>query len=128
LLEPFDVAAGGALGLENLQLTSDLQQGFGVNAVKSLGSAVDLTYADTFNLPRRQSLTLAAHPSVGTQFNVSMYNTQGESLVALQQPTATAALQPGIGNTSTIPMDTGANGVDFKFEEKFPWHASHPPH
>jgi hypothetical protein len=120
LLEPFDVAAGGALGLSNLEITNDLQAGFGLNAVKAFGKTMTLVYADTFNLPRRQSLTLQAHPSAGMQYSLSLYNTQGESLMALEQPLAMSALQPGFGNSATIPMDTGANGVDLKLEKKFP--------
>lgn len=120
LLEPFDVAAGGALGLQNLQITNDLQGGFGVNAVKAFGKTMSLVYADTFNLPRRQSLTLQARPSNSLDYSLSMYNTQGESLMALQQPSAVSALQSGFGNSTTVPMDTGANGVDFKVEKRFP--------
>ncbi len=120
LLEPFDVAAGGALGLQNLQITNDLQGGFGLNAVKAFGKTMSLVYADTFNLPRRQSLTLQARPSNALDYSLSMYNTQGESLMALQQPSAVSALQNGFGNSTTVPMDTGANGFDIKVEKRFP--------
>ncbi len=120
LLEPFDVAAGGALGLSNLQITNDLQGGFGVNAVKALGKTVNFIYADTFSLPRRESITVAAHPSDAMEVDLTTYNTQGQSLLALQSPTAVNALQPGFGNTTTIPMDTGQSGVDLKLEKKFP--------
>ncbi len=121
LLEPFDVAAGGALGLANLQITNDLQGGMGLNAVKAFGKTMSLIFADTFNEPRRQSLTLQAHPTDATQYSVAFYNTQGATLLGLEEPTAMESLQDGYGNTATMPMDTGANGVDFKLQHKFPF-------
>jgi len=79
-----------------------------------------LIYADTFSLPRRQSITLQAHPAPATVYSLAFFNTQGANIFELQQPSAVSALQPGIGTIGTIPMDTGTNGISFKVLKKFP--------
>jgi len=117
LLEPLSVALGGGLGLENLQLTTDIQGGLGVHAVKALGKNVSFVFADTFNQARRQSWSLDIHPSDRTQLEFTAYSSQGSNLLGF-----TPLLVQGLDTPSaaTIPLDTGANGVDFKIGRKFP--------
>jgi translocation and assembly module TamB len=117
LLEPMSVALGGSLGLENLQLTTDIQGGLGLNAVKALGKDVSFIFADTFNQARRQSWSLDVHPSDRTQLELTAYSSQDSNLLGF-----TPLLVQGLamGNAATIPLDTGTNGVDFKLARKFP--------
>ena len=117
LLEPLSVALGGGLGLENLQLTTDVQGGLGVNAVKALGRDVSFVFADTFNQARRQSWSLDVHPSDRTQLEFTAYSSQGSHLLGF-----TPLLVQGLDapSAATIPLDTGANGVDLKIGRKFP--------
>ncbi|MDQ2866510.1 MAG: translocation/assembly module TamB [Candidatus Eremiobacteraeota bacterium] len=119
LLEPFSVAAGGALGLSNLQVTGGLGSGLGVSAVKAFGKTVNVVYADTFNLPRRQSISIQVNPGKSTQLQLTAYTTQGQTLFALEQPPASTSSQ-GFGNITTIPTGSGANGIDFSLKRTFP--------
>ncbi len=116
LLEPLSVAAGGTLGLENLQITNDVQRGLGVNAVKAFGRYVSFVFADTFNEPRRQSWSLRAHQSDRTQFELTAYSSQ-ETLLGYE-PLLVQGL--AMGSVATIPLDTGANGVNLKVQRTFP--------
>ncbi len=117
LLEPLSVALGGGLGLENLQLTTDIQGGLGINAVKALGRNVSFVFTDTFNQARRQSWSLDVHPSDRTQLEFTAYSSQGSHLLGF-----TPFLVQGLNapSAATIPLDTGANGVDLKIGRKFP--------
>jgi hypothetical protein len=116
LLEPLSVAIGGSLGLQNLQITNDVQSGLGLNAVKAFGKNVNFIFADTFNEPRRESWSLQAHPSDRTQFELTVYSSQETSFG--YQPFLVQRLD--MGNAATIPLDTGTNGVDLKVQRKFP--------
>ena len=117
LLEPLSVALGGGLGLENMQLTTDIQGGLGVNAVKALGRDVSFVFADTFNQARRQSWSLDVHPSDRTQLEFTAYSSQGSNLLGFTPLLVQGIDAPG---AATIPLDTGANGVDLKIGRKFP--------
>jgi hypothetical protein len=117
LLEPLSVAIGGSLGLQNLQITNDVQDGLGLNAVKAFGKNVNFVFADTFNEPRRESWSLQAHPSDRTQFELTTYTSQGTGLIGYR-PFLVEQLDTG--NVATIPLDTGSNGVDVKLQRKFP--------
>ena len=117
LLEPLSVALGNSLGLQNLQITNDLQGGFGVNAVKTIGKNVNFVFAQTFNQPRRTAWSIQAHPNVGTQLNLTAYTSQDTQALGYQ-PTLVQNLN--YGSTTLIPLDTGTNGIDFKYQRKFP--------
>jgi hypothetical protein len=116
LLEPLSLAVGGSLGLQNLQITNDVQSGLGLNAVKAFGKNMNFVFADTFNEPRRESWSLQAHPSDRTQFELTAYSSQDTNLG--YQPFLLNRLD--MGNAATIPLDTGTNGVDLKVQRKFP--------
>ena len=116
LLEPLSVAAGGTLGLQNLQITNDVQRGLGVNAVKAFGKYVSFVFADTFNEPRRQAWSLRAHQSDRTQFELTAYSSQ-DTLLGYE-PLLVQGL--AIGSVATIPLDTGANGINLKVQRTFP--------
>ena len=117
LLEPLSVALGNSLGLQNLQITNDLQGGFGVNAVKTIGKNVNFVFAQTFNQPRRTAWSIQAHPNVATQLNLTAYTSQDTQALGYQ-PTLVQNLN--YGSTTLIPLDTGTNGIDFKYQRKFP--------
>lgn len=117
LLEPLSVALGGSLGLQNLQITNDIQGGLGVNAVKTIGKNVDFIFAQTFNQPRRTAWTVQANPNVGTQYQLTAYTSQDTQALGYQ-PILVQNLN--YGNSTTIPLDTGTNGIDFKYRRKFP--------
>lgn len=117
LLEPLSAALGGSLGLENLQLTTDVQGGLGLNAVKALGRDVTFVFADTFNQARRQSWSLDVHPSDRTKLELTAYSSQGSNLLGFTPLLVQGINAPG---AATIPLDTGTNGVDFKFARTFP--------
>jgi hypothetical protein len=78
---------------------------------------VNFVFADTFNEPRRESWSLQAHPSDRTQFELTTYTSQGTGLTGYR-PFLVEQLDTG--NVTTIPLDTGSNGVDVKLQRKFP--------
>ncbi|HEY1655073.1 MAG TPA: translocation/assembly module TamB domain-containing protein [Candidatus Tumulicola sp.] len=117
LLEPLSLALGENLGLTNLQITSDVQAGLGVSAAKAFGKNLTFIFAQSFNETRRTSWTLQAHPSIGTQLQLTAYTTQSVSVFALSQPPAQYANGT---NLSTVLLGTGTNGLDFKFKRTFP--------
>lgn len=118
VLEPFSSQLGGGLGLENLQITSDLQSGLGVNAVKGIGKNLNAVYADTFGIPRRQSISLQTRRASNLQYAFTMFNTQGATLAGAQQPVLVNAMS--IGNAATLPSDTGGNGFNFELKRMYP--------
>ena len=117
LLEPLSVALEGGLGLQNVQITNDVQGGLGLNAVKTFGRYVSFVFTDTFNEARRQSWSLDVHPSDRTQLELTTYTSQNSSLLGFT-PLLVQGLE--MGNAATIPLDTGTNGIDVKIARKFP--------
>lgn len=121
LLEPISASLGGSLGFTEVQITSDIQTGLGVNAVKALGKYVNAIYAQSFGYPRTQSIALEAHPNVATGLRLSAYTSTGPTLFALQQQPQPIAF--GVLNlnplTAYSPI-TGTNGVTFAYLRKFP--------
>lgn len=117
VLEPFSAELGEGLGLQNLQITNDLQGGLGINAVKGLGKNLNAVYADTFGLPRRESLSLQTRYESAIQYAFTMFNTQGGSLVGMEQPVLVNALS--IGNPANLSQSNG-NGFDFEVKRTYP--------
>jgi hypothetical protein len=121
LLEPLNTSLGNALGFTEVQITSDIQTGLGVNAVKAFGKFVNAIWSESFGYPRTQAVALEAHPDAGTGLRLTAYSSEGPTLFALeQQPTPDAS---GVLNlsplTSLTPMN-GQNGVTFQYQRKFP--------
>jgi autotransporter translocation and assembly factor TamB len=120
LLEPLSTAVGDTLGLNNFEITNDLQSGLGVSAVKNLGENVSFIFAQTFNETRRTAYTVQYRPNVASQLQLTTYTSTQSNVFALQpfisQTTPTAS---GL-STTTIPLDTGTNGIAFKYSRTFP--------
>ncbi|HEX3670916.1 MAG TPA: translocation/assembly module TamB domain-containing protein [Candidatus Cybelea sp.] len=121
LLEPLSASLGGSLGFTEVQITSDIQTGVGVNAVKAFGKYVNAIYAQSFGYPRTQSVGLEARPNAGTGLRLTAYTSTGPTLFALQQQPQPIAF--GVLNlnplTAYSPI-TGTNGVTFNYLRKFP--------
>jgi hypothetical protein len=117
LLEPFSAAAGSALGLQNLQISNTLQSGLGVNAMKALGKTAHIVFADSFGEPRRQSLGLQVDPSRGTRVDVTAYSADAPTLFT----NVPVVLNPNaIGNNTTIPDQSGEQGIALRLFRTFP--------
>jgi len=117
LLEPFSAAAGSALGLQNLQLSNDLQSGLGVNAMKALGKTAHIVFADSFGEPRRESLGLQVDPSRGTRVDLTAYTADAPTLFT----NVPVVLNPNaIGNNTTIPDESGEQGIALRLLRTFP--------
>jgi autotransporter translocation and assembly factor TamB len=121
LLEPLSASLGGALGFTEVQITSDIQTGLGVNAVKAFGKNVNAIFAQSFGYPRTQSIAFEARPDIGSGLRLTAYSSTGPTLFALQQQPQPIAF--GVLNlnplTAYTPM-SGTNGVSFAYERKFP--------
>jgi len=120
MLEPLSSSVAGALGFSDAQITTDLQTGLGVNAVKAFGKNVNAIFAQTFGYPRTQSVTLDAHPNVATSLRLSAYTTSGPTLFALQQPQAAGTGVLQLNPYTVLPPANGANGVTFSYVKRFP--------
>jgi hypothetical protein len=116
LLEPISTSVGRALGFTEVQITSDLQTGLGVNAVKAFGRYVSAIFSQTFGYPRTASIALEAHPNDSTGLRLTAFNSFGPTIFALQQPQPVTAA--GVGNvnpaTSFTPIG-GESGVSFLY-------------
>jgi autotransporter translocation and assembly factor TamB len=120
LLEPLSVAVGDTLGLENFQITNDLQTGLGISAVKKIGDKISFIFAETFNETRRTAYTVQYRPNISSQLQMTAYTSLQQNPFATQ-PFLTQTTSTGTGiSTSTIPIDTGGNGIDFKYQRTFP--------
>lgn len=120
LLEPLSLAFGGALGLRNLQITNDMQHGLGVNAVKAFGKTANLVFADTFNEPRQESLSLQMHPSRGTRFDITAYTADRPALFETNLNPYAGAQTNGFGSYATIQPESGTSGFDVFWKRVFP--------
>jgi autotransporter translocation and assembly factor TamB len=120
LLEPLSTAVGDTLGLNNFQITNDLQSGLGVSAVKNLGENVSFIFAQTFNETRRTAYTVQYRPDIASQLQLTTYTSTQANIFALQPFVNQTTTTPTGISTTTIPLDTGTNGVDFKYSRTFP--------
>lgn len=120
LLEPLSASLGGAFGFTEVQITSDIQTGLGVNAVKAFGKNVNAIFGESFGYPRTQSVALEAHPNVGTGLRLTAYTSTGPSLFAVQQPQPIAYGVLNLNPLTTYTPASGTSGVSFAFQRKFP--------
>jgi hypothetical protein len=121
LLEPLNASLGGALGFTEVQITSDLQTGLGLNAVKAFGKYVNAIWSQSFGYPETQAIALEAHPNVGTGLRLTAYTSQGPTLFALQQQPHPIGFD--VLNLNPLTAFTpigGENGVSFQYQRKFP--------
>jgi hypothetical protein len=121
LLEPLNASLGSALGFTAVQITSDVQAGLGINAVKAFGKNTNAIFAQSFGYPRTQSVGLEAHPNAASALRFTAYSSTGPTLFALQQQPQPIAF--GVMNlnplTALAPI-SGQNGVTFSYVRKFP--------
>jgi autotransporter translocation and assembly factor TamB len=118
LLEPLSAQLGASLGLENFQITSDLQRGLGLSASRAIGRNLNFTYSDTFGQPRRQAITIQTRGEATYQFALTLYTTTGQLASAVTQPIVITPLS--IGDFALIPIGSGENGFDFRVKRTFP--------
>jgi autotransporter translocation and assembly factor TamB len=121
LLQPLSSSVAGALGFTEVGITSDIQTGLGINAVKKLGKNVNAVYSQTFGYPRTQAITLEANPSVGTGYRLNWYTTVGPSLFVLQGSQPAAGMDVlNLNRLTQLPPPTGTNGINLQYLRKFP--------
>lgn len=120
LLEPLSTSAGSSVGFTEVQITSEIQTGLGINAVKAFGKFVNAIYSQTFGYPQTQSIALEANPTPGTGLRLSAYSAEGPSLFSLQQPQAAAAGVMNVNPATSFTPASGANGVTFSYIRRFP--------
>ncbi|HVR46960.1 MAG TPA: translocation/assembly module TamB domain-containing protein [Candidatus Binatia bacterium] len=120
MLEPLSSSLAGTLGFNEVRITSDIQTGVGVSAVKAFGKYVNAIFAQTFGYPRTQSITLEAHPNPSTGLRATAFTAQGPTLLALQQPAPIGMDIMNLNPLTQLPPLTGTNGVTFSFQVKFP--------
>ncbi len=121
MLEPLSASVASAFGFTSVQITTDIQTGLGLNALKALGKNVNAIFAQSFGYPRVQAVTLEAHPDPATGYRLTWYTTTGPSLFAAQlqmQPVASNVLD--LNPATTLPPASGTNGVGFSYVRKFP--------
>jgi autotransporter translocation and assembly factor TamB len=119
-LEPLSGSTASALGLSSVQLTAGVQSGVGVSAVKAFGKTVSAIFNETFGYPKTQSIALEAHPSVATGLRLTAYTSQGPTLFSLQQPQPVGYSVLNLNPMTSFTPASGANGVSFAFQKKFP--------
>ena len=119
VLEPLSTSVGSALGFTEVQITSDIQTGIGLNAVEALGKFVHAIFTQTFGYPRTQSVALEANPNPGTGLRLSAYSAEGPTLFALQQPQPVTADVLNVNPASSFTPIGGSNGVSFSLLRRF---------
>jgi TamB, inner membrane protein subunit of TAM complex len=121
LLEPLSASAANALGFTTVQITSDIQTGLGINAVKALGKNVNAIFSQTFGYPSTQAVSLELQPDPATGLRLTWYTSTGATLFAVQQqpvPVANGVLN--LNPWTQLPPPTGTNGIAFSYVRKFP--------
>lgn len=120
LLEPLSASLGNALGFTEVQLTSDIQTGLGINAVKAFGKYVNAIWSESFGYPKTQAVALEAHPNVGTGLRLTAYSSQGPTLFALQQPQPIGLDVLNLNPLTSFTPISGQNGVAFTYQRRLP--------
>ncbi len=120
LLEPLSGSLAGTLGFSDVQITSDIQTGVGISAVKAFGKNVSAIFAQTFGYPKTQSITLEAHPSVGTGLRLTAFTSSGPTVLGLSQPQPVGMDVMNLNPLTALTAVSGTNGIAFSFQRKFP--------
>jgi autotransporter translocation and assembly factor TamB len=120
MLEPLNAQLAGTLGFSEVRLTTDIQTGVGVSAVKAFGKNVNAIFGQTFGYPRTQSVTFEAHPSVGTGLRLMVYSAQGPSVLGLAQQQPVGLDVMNLNPLTAFTPTSGTNGFTFSYERKFP--------
>jgi TamB, inner membrane protein subunit of TAM complex len=115
LLAPLETNLGGALGLQNLNLTLDYTGAVGISARKLLGKNIYAVYATTFGYPYRQTFGFEVRPNPTLAAQFTLYQTFGQ--VDLVQP-----FQPSNASINRITAAqpiTGQSGFTFTLQRFF---------
>jgi TamB, inner membrane protein subunit of TAM complex len=120
LLDPLSANLGSALGLANLDLYSDVGQGYGFSAKQRLGDHLTATGSETLGVARRQDIEVAYRRSDATAIQMHVYQQQ---LI----PFNPGVQQVSVGNQvfnvvqSTIPpIDGGGTaGISFSLQRRY---------
>jgi hypothetical protein len=120
MLEPLSTSLAGSLGFNEVRISSDIQRGVGISAVKAFGKYVSAIFAQTFGYPSTQSITLEAHPDPATGLRMTAYTSQGPTLLALQQPQSIGMDVMNLNPLTSFTPAGGTNGVAFSYVRKFP--------
>ncbi len=120
MLEPLSSSLAGALGFNDVRITSDIQSGVGISAAKAFGKYVSAIFAQTFGYPKTQSITIEAHPNPFTGLRLTAFTSQGPTLLALQQPAPIGMDIMNLNPLTALPPLTGTNGIQFSYQVKFP--------
>ncbi|MGA9943597.1 MAG: translocation/assembly module TamB domain-containing protein, partial [Candidatus Cybelea sp.] len=119
VLQPFSSSLGGALGFTEVQLTTDIQAGLGISATKAFG-AVNAIFSQTFGLPRTTSFGLEANPGVCSGLRLIWFNSDGPTLLAIQQPQPLALNVLTLTPVTTYVPNVGQSGVAFSYVRRLP--------
>ncbi|MGB8910383.1 MAG: translocation/assembly module TamB domain-containing protein [Candidatus Cybelea sp.] len=119
VLQPFSSSLGGALGFTEVQLTTDIQAGLGISATKAFG-AVNAIFSQTFGFPRTTSFGLEANPGACSGLRLIWFNTDGPTLLAVQQPQPLALNVLTLTPVTTYVPNVGQSGVAFSYIRKLP--------
>lgn len=120
LLEPLSASIAGPLGFSEVRITTDIQTGVGLSAVKAFGKNVNAIFAQSFGYPKTQSITLEARPNVGTGLRLTAFTSQGPTVLALQQPQPIGMDVMNLNPLTAFTPVSGSNGITFSFQRKFP--------
>ncbi len=120
LLEPLNSSLAGTMGFSEVRITTDIQTGVGVSAVKAFGKTVSAIFSQTFGYPKTQSITLEARPSVGTGLRLTAFTSTGPTVLGLSQPQPVGVDVMNLNPLTAVTSVSGTNGVSFSFLRKFP--------
>ncbi len=120
LLEPLSSSVANSLGFTEVQITTDIQSGVGVSAMKAFGKYVTAIFSQTFGYPKSQSIALEAHPSVGTGLRLVAFTSEGPTLFSLLQPQVVGSDVMNLNRMTSFTPTSGTNGIAFSYLRKFP--------
>lgn len=120
VLQPFSSSLAGALGFNDVQLTTDIQSGVGIRAVRGLGSSVNAIFAQTFGISQTTSFTLEGSPGICSSLRLTLFTSQGPTILSLQHPQPLANNVLNVNPMTSFTPTGGTNGVAFFFVKKLP--------
>jgi autotransporter translocation and assembly factor TamB len=119
LLQPLSTSLAGSLGFTEVNITSDLQTGIGVSAVKAFGKYLRAVFFESFGYPRVQSFSLESNPSDRTGLRATLYTAQGPTVLSLQQPQPVGMDVMNLNPLTAFTPVGGTNGFAFSYLRKF---------
>jgi hypothetical protein len=120
MLEPLSSSLAQSLGFTEVQITTDIQTGVGVSAVKAFGKYVSAIFSQSFGYPKTQSIAFEAHPNEGTGLRVMAYTSTGPTVLSLQQPQPIGIDVMNLNPLTAFTPVGGTNGIAFSYLRKFP--------